>query len=394
MSDLPLELDLPTERLPIGALTPYEKNAKKHPKEQVQTIIDSIREFGMLDPIGVWGPTNLIVEGHGRLLACKKLGHKTVPVIRLDRLTDEQRRAYALVHNKTTMNSDFDTDLLNTELSDIVDIDMSLYGFDLDLDTAEVQEDDFEPELPKEPVTKPGDIWILGRHRLMCGDSTKESDVAALMGGQLVDLYLTDPPYNVDYTGKTKDALKIENDAMSDETYREFLQNAFTRADGVMKAGAVFYIWHADSEGFNVRAACIESGWEVRQCLIWRKNSMVMGRQDYHWMHEPCLYGWKTGAAHLWAADRKQTTILEFDRPTKSKEHPTMKPVKLFDYQIQNNTKGQDIVFDGFAGSGTTIVACEQNGRTAYCMEYDPRYCDVIVKRWETLTGKTAVLQK
>ena len=239
--------DLPTEQIPISALTPYENNAKKHPKEQVQTIIDSIREFGMLDPIGVWGPSNLIVEGHGRLLACKKLRYKTVPVIRLDHLSDEQRRAYTLAHNKTTMNSDFDTELLNTELSDIVDIDMSLYGFDLDLDNAEVVEDDFEPELPEEPVTKQGDIWILGRHRLMCGDSTKEQDVASLMNGQLADMYLTDPPYNVDYTGKTKDALKIENDAMSDETYREFLQKAFTQADGAMKAGAVFYIWHADS---------------------------------------------------------------------------------------------------------------------------------------------------
>ena len=385
--------DLPTEQLPIGALTPYEKNAKKHPKEQVQQIVDSIREFGMNDPIAVWGPSNLIVEGHGRLLACRKLGHKTVPVIRLDHLSDEQRRAYTLAHNKTTMNSDFDAELLNTELSGIASIDMGLFGFDVDITGAEVQEDDFEPELPDEPVTKPGDIWLLGRHRLMCGDSTKEQDVAALMNGQLADMYLTDPPYNVDYTGKTKDALKIENDAMSDETYREFLQKAFSQADSVMKPGAVFYIWHADSEGYNVRAACIESGWEVRQCLIWKKNSLVMGRQDYQWQHEPCLYGWKAGAAHLWASDRKQTTILEYDRPTKRAEHPTMKPVKLFDYQIQNNTKGQDIAFDGFAGSGTTIVACEQNGRVAYCMEYDPRYCDVIVKRWETLTGKTAVLQ-
>ena len=386
--------DLPTEQLPIGALTLYEKNAKKHPKEQVQQIVDSIREFGMNDPIAVWGPTNLIVEGHGRLLACKKLGIKTVPVIRLDHLTDEQRRAYTLAHNKTTMNSDFDLDLLQEELTGITDLDMSLFGFDLDIATTEVQEDDFEPELPDEPITQPGDIWILGRHRLMCGDSTNEQAVTALMDGQLADIYLTDPPYNVDYIGKTKDALKIKNDNMSGAVYREFLQKAFTAADGIMKPGAVFYIWHADSEGYNVRAACSESGWEVRQCLVWRKNSMVMGRQDYHWIHEPCLYGWKAGAAHLWASDRKQTTILEFDRPTKSTEHPTMKPVRMFDYQIQNNTKGQDIVYDGFTGSGTTIIACEQNGRIAYCMEDDPRYCDVIVKRWKTLTGETAVLQK
>jgi site-specific DNA-methyltransferase (adenine-specific) len=205
-------------------------------------------------------------------------------------------------------------------------------------------------------------------------------------------MYLTDPPYNVDYTGGTKDALKIENDNMGDDAYREFLVKAFTCAREAMKAGAVFYIWHADSQGFNVRTACENAQMQVRQCLIWKKNALVMGRQDYQWRHEPCLYGWKEGAAHLWASDRKQTTILEFDRPTKSKEHPTIKPVKLFDYQIQNNTKGQDIVYDGFAGSGTTIVACEQNGRVACCMEYDPKYVDVIVKRWEALTGETAVL--
>jgi site-specific DNA-methyltransferase (adenine-specific) len=223
----------------------------------------------------------------------------------------------------------------------------------------------------------------------MCGDSTDEQDVLKLMNGQLADMYLTDPPYNVDYEGT---AGKIENDNMTDALYQEFLLNAFNCAKDVLKNGAVFYIWHADSQGFNVRTACENANLQVRQCLIWRKNSMVMGRQDYQWQHEPCLYGWKEGAAHLWASDRKQTTILEFDRPTKSKEHPTMKPVKLFDYQIQNNTKGQDIVYDGFAGSGTTIVACEQNGRIAYCMEYDPKYVDVIVKRWEALTGETAVL--
>ena len=227
---------------------------------------------------------------------------------------------------------------------------------------------------------------------MMCGDSTNDRDVDALMDGKLADMYLTDPPYNVDYTGKTKDALKIENDTMGDDAYREFLVKAFTCAREAMKAGAVFYIWHADSEGYNVRFACRAAEMQVRQCLVWRKHSLVLGRQDYQWQHEPCLYGWKDGAAHLWAADRKQTTVLDFDRPTKSKEHPTMKPVKLFDYQIQNNTKGQDIVYDGFAGSGTTVVACEQNGRIACCMEYDPKYCDVIIKRWEALTGETATL--
>ena len=213
-----------------------------------------------------------------------------------------------------------------------------------------------------------------------------------LPGGVQIDLFLTDPPYGVDYTGKTKDALKIENDNRSDDEFISFLSDAFAAADLAMKPGAVFYIWHAILKTWAFESACQMVGWEVRQVLIWVKNSMVMGRQDYQWKHEPCLYGWKSGAGHLWASDRKQTTVLEFDRPTKNKEHPTMKPVALFDYQIQNNTKGGDAVLDLFAGSGTTIMACEQNGRNAYCMELDPRYVDVIIKRWETFTGEKAAL--
>ena len=382
--------DLRIENIRVADLIPYEKNPRKN-DSAVDAAAASIREFGFKVPIIVDGE-NVIVCGHTRLKVAKKLKLASVPCIRADDLTEEQIKAFRLADNKTAELAEWDLDLLQGELTGIADLDMSSFGFDIDPEPAEVLEDDFEPELPDEPVTKPGDIWVLGRHRLMCGDSTSEQAVSALMNGQLADMYLTDPPYNVDYSGKTKEALKIKNDNMSDEVYREFLQKAFAQADGIMKPGAVFYIWHADSEGYNVRDACREVGFEIRQCLIWRKNSMVMGRQDYHWIHEPCLYGWKAGAAHLWASDRKQTTILEFDRPTKSKEHPTMKPVKLFDYQIRNNTKGQDIVYDGFTGSGTTLIACEQNGRVAYCMEDDPRYCDVIVKRWETLTGKTAVL--
>lgn len=212
------------------------------------------------------------------------------------------------------------------------------------------------------------------------------------MDGELADLLLTDPPYNVNYTGKTKDHLKIENDKMSDSNFREFLRDAFVCADSVMKPGACFYIWHADSEGYNFRGACKDTGWQVRQCLIWNKNSMVMGRQDYHWKHEPCLYGWKDGASHLWAADRKQTTVIDFNKPQRNGEHPTMKPVGLFDYQIKNNTKGSDIVLDLFGGSGTALIACEQDGRKARIMELDPHYCDVIIQRWENLTGREATL--
>ena len=275
---------------------------------------------------------------------------------------------------------------------------MSDFGFfDEELDEAqepEVEDDDYDPEPPEEPKSKRGDIYKLGRHRLMCGDSTSVTDVEALVDGRQIDLLITDPPYNVDYTGKTKDALKIENDQMEDESFRQFLRDAFLTADTVMKPGATFYIWHADSEGYNFRGACHDIQWKVRQCLIWVKNVMVMGRQDYQWKHEPCLYGWKEGAAHHWYSDRTQTTLPEFDRPTRSKEHPTMKPVPLFDYQIKNSSKKGDAVLDLFGGSGTTIICCEQNGRDAFLMELDPRYVDVIVDRWEKLTGQKAELLK
>ena len=382
-------------KINIKDLKPYENNAKIHTQEQIEQIKNSIKEFGMNDPIAVWGKDNLIVEGHGRLEALKQLGYSEVDCIRLDHLTDEERKAYTLAHNKLTMNTDFDFDILDGELADIKDIDMSDFGFDLDFEDEEkeVEEDEFDIDanIPEEPKAKYGDIYQLGKHRLMCGDSTKEDDVKKLCNNNLVDLFITDPPYNVDYTGATTNALKICNDKMKDSDFRVFLKEAFKNADNVMKPGACFYIWHADSEGYNFRSACFDICWKVRQCLIWRKNSLVMGRQDYQWQHEPCLYGWKEGASHLWASDRKQTTILDFDRPTRSAEHPTMKPIKLFEYQIKNNTKGNDIVLDLFAGSGTTIMACEQNNRIAYGMELDPKYVDVIIKRWEDFTGEKAV---
>lgn len=246
------------------------------------------------------------------------------------------------------------------------------------------------PDAPVDPVSKLGDVWVCGPHRVMCGSSLEQTAVDKLCASQAVDMLLTDPPYNVAYTGKTKEALTIKNDSMDDESFRGFLRDAFVSADTVMKPGAVFYIWHADLEGYNFRGACRDANWKVRQCLVWRKNSMVMGRQDYHWQHEPCLYGWKEGASHLWASDRKQTTILDFDRPSRSENHPTMKPVALFEYQLLNNTKCGDIVLDSFGGSGTTLIAAEKNGRVARLMELDPKYVDVIVQRWEAFTGKKA----
>lgn len=374
----------------LDEIRPYENNPRVN-DGAVGAVAESIREFGFQQPIVV-DRDGVIIAGHTRYKAAKKLGLTEVPVVVAENLTDEQVRAYRLADNKTGELAEWDFSALEEELAGIGELDMSLFGFEPEKmkEPEEITEDDYEEEPPEVPKARPGDVYQLGRHRLMCGDSTDVQSVQKLCQGQ-VDLLLTDLPYGVDYTGKTKDALKIQNDAKTDEALRDMLADAFSAADAVMKPGAVFYIWHADLKSFVFRLACQMAGWEVRQVLIWAKNTMVMGRQDYQWKHEPCLYGWKEGAGHLWASDRKQTTILELDRPTKNKEHPTMKPVKLFDYQIQNNTKGGDVVLDLFGGSGTTIIACEQDGRCARVMELDPRYVDVIIDRWEKLTGERAV---
>jgi site-specific DNA-methyltransferase (adenine-specific) len=390
------------EYLETEKLVPYARNSRTHSDEQVQQIMGSIKEFGFTNPILV-DAEGLIIAGHGRTMAAQRLGMKEVPCLRLGHLTESQKKAYVIADNKLALNAGWDDEMLRLELADLqdADFDLSLTGFDDDelnalLATA-VDEgltgEDAVPEVPETPVTVEGDVWILGKHRLMCGDSTRIDSLEKLCQNELVDMWLTDPPYNVAYEGKTKDALTIQNDKMSDDGFRQFLTESYTAADAVMKEGAVFYIWHADSEGYNFRGAAHDSGWQVRQCLIWKKQTMVMGRQDYHWKHEPCLYGWKGGAGHLWAADRKQTTILEFDRPSRNQEHPTMKPVELFEYQMLNNTKGSDKVLDSFAGSGTTAIACEKNGRQARLMELDPKYCDVIIKRWQEYTGKEAILE-
>lgn len=385
----------------VATLIPYARNSRTHSDEQIAQIASSIKEFGWTNPILVDGE-NGIIAGHGRLAAARKLGHTQVPVIELTGLTETQKKAYIIADNRLALNAGWDNDILTLEIQELTDegFDTSLLGFDpkeLDalLEPEQIEgltDEDAVPEVPEEPKTKLGDIYQLGKHRLMCGDSCSTNDMEKLCDGQLVDMWLTDPPYNVAYEGKTKDALKIQNDSMGDDQFRQFLRDAYVTADLVMKPGAVFYIWHADSEGYNFRGAAQDAGWKVRQCLIWKKSSMVMGRQDYHWKHEPCLYGWKDGAGHLWASDRKQTTILEFEKPSRNGEHPTMKPVALFEYQMLNNTKGGDIILDSFGGSGTTLLAAEKNGRKAYLMELDPKYCDVIVKRWEDFTGKKAVL--
>lgn len=390
----------------IEQIRPYEKNPRKN-NEAVKYVAESIKQFGFKVPI-VIDKEGVIVAGHTRYKASLKLGLKEVPCIVADDLTPEQVKAFRLADNKTSEKSEWDFDMLESELEDILNFNMEDFGFEFETkdESKEVEEDNFEVdkylEDIQESIVKKGEVWKLGDHYLMCGDATSKEDVEKLMsvfdksdvGGLRfiqANLLVTDPPYNVDYEGKTKDSLKIKNDNMGDNQFKQFLTDSFSNANEVMKEGASFYIWHADSEGYNFRSACKDVSWKVRQCLIWNKNTMVMGRQDYQWKHEPCLYGWKDGASHNWYSDRKQTTVLEFDKPLRNEMHPTMKPVNLIGYLICNSSKKGDVVLDIFGGSGTTLIACEQLERQCRMMELDPKYCDVIIKRWETLTEKKGV---
>lgn len=410
------------------ALTPYENNTRKHAPHDIDQIKASIEADGFNDPIGIWGDKNLIVEGHGRQIAAMELGLERVPCIRLDHLTEAQRRDYAIRHNYTSDQSEFDFEKLREEVAalELQGVDMSylsdLEG-QLDLLNADNEYDVIEdepPEPPAEPTAKYGDIWLCGRHRVMCGDSTQIEDVKKLMNGDTADLLLTDPPYNVDYQGGTKDKLKILNDKQEDSAFRAFLTDAFKCADRVMRPGAAYYIWHADSEGLNFRLAARDAGWELKQTIIWVKNSLVMGRQDYQWRHEPCLYGWKAGT-HYFTDDRTQTTVYDdkidlkklkkeemlqllqeilsdkipttvmyADKPLKNDIHPTMKPITLMARMVANSTKAGQRVLDLFGGSESTMIACEQLNRDCYMMELDPHYVDVIVQRWEAFTGQKA----
>lgn len=322
-----------------------------------------------------------------RLKALKKIGYKDIPdewVKRADDLTEDEARRFIIADNVGFGEHDWEMLANEWDVEELGEWGLDIPNFNVE--TLEAEEDDFEvPEGGIETDIVLGDLFEIGEHRLLCGDSTQTDTFDKLFDGQMADMVITDPPYNVDYKGGTKDALTIKNDKQGDKQFYQFLYDFYTAQSTVCKAGGAWYVWHSDSEGANFRQAMKDAGIMVKQCLIWVKSSMVMGRQDYQWKHEPCLYGWKEGAAHGWYSDRKQTTVLEFERPNRNAEHPTMKPIQLFSYQIGNSSKQGDIVADAFGGSGTTMVACQQMQRKAYMVEFDPKYCQVIIDRMRKL---------
>lgn len=384
--------------LNVKDLIPYANNPRKNDKA-VKAVANSIKEFGFKVPI-IIDKSNVIVAGHTRLKAALALGLTEVPCIIADDLTEDQIKAFRLADNKVGEIAEWDLDALQIELQEI-EMDMSQFEFDITLDK-DVKDDEFEVELPEVPVSQRGDVYLLGNHRVMCGDATNTDDMKKLCGTTLVDLTLTDPPYNVNIGlkgeayEKREDSnrfknRKLLNDNLSDAEFLQFLTDAFQNMHDYSKQGAAIYVFHADSEGYNFRRGFKDAGYDLKQTLIWVKNALVLGRQDYQWIHEPILYGWKSGASHAWYGDRKQTTVLKYDRPLKSAEHPTMKPIELCGYLIKNSSKEGDIVLDPFGGSGSTLIASEQLGRTCYVMELDPKYVDVIIERYEKYTGQKAV---
>lgn len=396
--------------VPIGDVVPYDRNPRRN-DDAVGAVAASIEEFGWRQPIVV-DADGIIIAGHTRYRAALSLGLDEVPVVVASDLTPEQVAAYRLADNRTGELAEWDMDLLAGELDGLADFDMGRFGFTSDdmssFGGSEVIEDvqEVEPDDSAADRVKLGELWRMGDHVLLCGDATDCEQVARLMeslgGGVLADLLLTDPPYNVALgqhyrpselrqLHRRSDGLCIENDQWDDdEAFIGFLVKAFTSGLESMKPGAAFYIWYASTQSANFLEAAKRSGMTIRQLLVWAKNTFALGRQDYQWRHEPCLYGWKDGASHHWYADRKQTTVLEFDKPSKSEEHPTMKPVALFAYQICNSTQRGDVVLDLFGGSGTSVIACEQVGRRCATMELDPHYASVIIDRWERLTGGKA----
>lgn len=378
----------------VSKLVPYVNNARTHNAQQITKLRSSLREFGFINPVIIDSDYN-VIAGHGRILAAKEEGITEVPCVFVDYLSPAQKKAYILADNRMAMDASWDEELLRVEIESLQaeSFDVGLTGFD-EKDIAELfagedgdaQDDDFDvdEELQKPPVTKSGDVWLLGNHRLVCGDSTKEKTYVVLMDGKKANLVVTDPPYNVNYEGS---AGKIQNDNMENDKFYQFLFDAFLNMEKAMADDASIYVFHADTEGLNFRKAFSDAGFYLSGTCIWKKQSLVLGRSPYQWQHEPCLYGWKKKGKHQWYSDRKQTTIWEFDKPKKNGDHPTMKPIPLIAYPIKNSSMSNCIVLDPFGGSGSTLIACEQLGRICHTIELDEKYCDVIVKRYIEQVG-------
>lgn len=388
----------------VNELKPYERNARTHSKEQVDQIVKSIQEYGFTNPLLI-DEKNNIIAGHGRLEASKKLNYIEVPCIVLKGLTEAQKRAYIIADNKMALNAGWNDELLKLELEDLkaLDFDLELTGFTTDeLNDLLKSDEDIEiiedeaPEPPKEPKSKLGDVYQLGNHRLMCGDSTKIEDVEKLMNGNKADLFLTDPPYNVNYTDRHSTERKIMNDAFDsdEECGKELWLPAFKNARESCEDCCSVYCFMPQGGTHMMMMMMMTAGWQVKHELIWEKQSIVLNRADYNYQHEPILYGWNKNHKFYGKGQFKNTSIWKFDRPTKSKEHPTMKPIALLSEILLNATKQNDKVIDLFGGSGSTLIACEQLNRNCYMMELDPKYVDVIIERWESLTGKKAIKVK
>lgn len=382
----------------VEELIPYARNARTHSSAQITQIAASIKEFGFLAPI-VIAEDNTILCGHGRFYAAQKLGLKKIPCVKESHLTKAQKRAYIIADNKLSINAGWDDELLAVELSDLQGegVDLSITGFDEkeladlfdDKSKSDVEDDgyDLSAALEKAAFVQRGDIWTVGRHRLMCGDATSADDVAALMGGKRANLLLTDPPYGVSF--KSSSGLTIQNDSIKDEDFYSFLKSAFSAAVDCLEKGAAAYIFHADTEGLNFRRAFVDAGFHLAGCCIWVKDSLVLGRSDYQWQHEPVLYGFLQNGKHSWYSDRKQTTIWNFAKPKKNANHPTSKPLDLLSYPIQNSSQENAIVLDTFGGSGSTLMACELTNRICYTMELDEKYASVILRRYVDDTGRS-----
>ena len=374
----------------IDKLVPYVNNARTHSAEQILKLRSSLREFGFINPIIIDREFN-VIAGHGRLMAAKEEGIEEVPCVFVDYLTDAQKKAYILADNRMAMDAGWDEELLKIEMEELQNLgyDLGYTGFDekeladlFGVDDKEVKEDEFDltAALEKASFVERGDVWFVGKHKLMCGDATSSEDVAKLMEDKKANLILTDPPYNVAF--KSSDGLTIQNDSMDNNDFYEFLYLSFKNMADHLENGGAAYVFHADTEGLNFRKAFIDAGFHLAGCCIWVKDSLVLGRSDYQWQHEPVLYGFMQNGKHPWYSDRKQTTIWNFDKPKKNSNHPTSKPLDLLAYPINNSTQANAIVIDTFSGSGSTLTACEQMNRICYTMELDEKYASVILRRY------------